>query len=187
MRGKPQGWAPLWRRTGLVLIVLVAGALRFDGMRWDDGILAHPDERFMTMVASAVHGGRLAPTDRNEPARASHLAACAARHPATGGVGGWFDTACSDFNPANVGHAGYAYGELPLAAARIAAEAVSMWSGSSAHREYGGIQVVGRALQRAAQGLGQGRTASFAGQLDDAEPRRANQDDLRGISGDGLT
>jgi len=134
----------------LVLIVLAAAALRFDGLRWDDGSHPHPDERFLTIVASAVHSGTLTPTDRDESARQAHLAACVTQFPDTRGVGGWFASQCSDFNPSNVGYAGYAYGQFPLALVRVAAEATAHLSGRSEYTQYGGIHVVGRAVSAVA-------------------------------------
>ncbi|MGE5172129.1 MAG: DUF2298 domain-containing protein [Rudaea sp.] len=126
------------------LILVAALFLRVDGLRWDDGTYPHPDERFMTMVASAIHAGKLAPSGASEAERAARRAACVARNGAPEGVGDWLDTACSDFNPANVGYPAYPYGVLPLAAVRLAAEgaeAVTRWAGFT---QYGGIHLVGR-------------------------------------------
>ncbi len=139
-----RGFARLRGRgaAALLAIVAIAGLLRLEGLQWDDGILPHPDERYLAMVASALHQGKLGTAGPD----AAKQAACAARNPATAGIGGWFDTACSDFNPANVGHPNYPYGLLPLAAARLAADAAAALTGDPSLRAYGGIQLVGRAL-----------------------------------------
>lgn len=142
------------RRWGaLVLVVLVAGVLRFDGLHWGDGTYPHPDERYLTMLASAVHSGTLAPSDRDESARAARLADCMTQFPATRGVGGWFSTQCSDFNPANVGFPGYPYGQLPLAMVRLAAEVAGDIAGRPELAQYGGIHLVGRAVSASADVL----------------------------------
>ena len=104
--------------VALALIVAIAAVLRLAGLQWDDGTQLHPDERFLTMVTTAIGRGVLEPAG---PDAAARLAACRAKHPATGGVGPWLDTACSDWAPANVGHAFYPYGILPLAAVKVAA------------------------------------------------------------------
>ena len=140
-----------WKHVAALLaIVAIAGLLRFEGIAWDDGILPHPDERYLTMVASALHEGKLTTAGRDGAQRGARQAACAARYPGTAGVGGWFDTACSDFNPANVGHPNYPYGQLPLATVRLAAEAAAVVTGDATLRAYGGIQLVGRALSAVA-------------------------------------
>ena len=38
--------------VALTLILLVAAVLRLTGLNWDEGTHLHPDERFLTMVAS---------------------------------------------------------------------------------------------------------------------------------------
>src|SRR5213593_308472 len=38
----------------LVGIMLLGGILRFSGRNWDDGLHLHPDERFITMVATDI-------------------------------------------------------------------------------------------------------------------------------------
>ncbi|KKR67231.1 MAG: putative membrane protein [Microgenomates group bacterium GW2011_GWA2_40_6] len=38
----------------LLLIVLLAFSLRIYGLNWDGGFHLHPDERFLTMVASDI-------------------------------------------------------------------------------------------------------------------------------------
>jgi YYY domain-containing protein len=84
--------------TGLGLILILAAGLYFRtvGIKWDDDQHLHPDERFLTMVASAV-----------QPVK--NLAA-------------YFDTNNSTLNPHNVGYGFYVYGTLPLFIVRYVAE-----------------------------------------------------------------
>ena len=86
-------------RRGLVLllILLAAGWLRLSGVNWDQGTHLHPDERFLTMVATDI------------------------RWPLS--IGEYFDTARSPLNPANVGRPFFVYGTLPLFLVRAIAEA----------------------------------------------------------------
>ena len=60
----------------------------FNGMDWDEEQHLHPDERFLTMVSSAI-----------EPVES---------------LGNYFDTANSTLNPHNRGYTFYVYGTLPL-------------------------------------------------------------------------
>ena len=43
-----------WSRWLLVLILLVGAYLRLSHLNWDQGTHIHPDERFLTMVESAL-------------------------------------------------------------------------------------------------------------------------------------
>jgi YYY domain-containing protein len=95
----------------LVAIMLVGGYFRFVGLSWDDYSFWHPDERFITLQVLPAVGTTLAFTG-SDPL--SELNTCAARYPATGGEGGFFDTQCSIWNPNNVGVPRYVYGTLPL-------------------------------------------------------------------------
>ena len=69
------------------LILTLAGLLRLTGRNWDEGQYLHPDERFITMVATAL------------------------RWP---GVGGYFDSTNSTLNPYNMGYGSFIYGTVPL-------------------------------------------------------------------------
>jgi len=84
-KGRRSSW--LWISV-LIEILLVAGYFRFVGLDWDQQQHLHPDERFLTMVTSAL----------NEP---NNLA-------------GYFDTALSPLNPHNMGYTFYVYGDLPI-------------------------------------------------------------------------
>src|SRR5690349_8867005 len=88
---------PAWRSAGhplaLALILLVAAAFRFNALEtWDGNSHQHPDERFMTIVASSV------------------------KMPAS--LGEYFNTARSSLNPYANGQSNYAYGQLPLTLTR---------------------------------------------------------------------
>ncbi|MEA2597662.1 MAG: hypothetical protein QOF01_4131 [Thermomicrobiales bacterium] len=79
----------------LVAILLLGGLLRFTGRNWDDGHNLHPDERFLTMVA----------TDISWP----------------GGINEYFDSENSPLNPYNVTddegntrYGSFIYGTFPL-------------------------------------------------------------------------
>ncbi|MBN1259818.1 MAG: DUF2298 domain-containing protein, partial [Anaerolineae bacterium] len=77
----------------LLLILLVAGWVRIYDLNWDEGTHLHPDERYLTMVASALE------------------------IPQT--TGEYWSTESSPLNPENRGYGGYVYGTLPLFAARL--------------------------------------------------------------------
>jgi hypothetical protein len=106
--------APSRGTPALLLVILVAAAwLRLTGVNWDHGTHLHPDERFLTMVAADI---RMPP-------------------PGTG----YFDTARSPLNPANVGRPFFVYGTLPLFLVRAVGEA----TGRTGYDE---IYLVGRVV-----------------------------------------
>src|SRR5712691_3585790 len=81
----------------LAVILLVAAAFRLYGLEtWDSDSHQHPDERFLTIVASAVS---------TPPS-----------------IGDYFNTQRSTLNPYANGQDRYAYGQLPLTVTRIVAE-----------------------------------------------------------------
>ena len=84
----------------LVLVLVVAAALRLSGLDWDAGSHLHPDERFLTQVESA-----LVPV---------------------GSLSEYFDTARSTLNPANVGFDFFVYGTFPIFVVRYIAEWLEM-------------------------------------------------------------
>src|SRR6266571_6107628 len=89
--GYLQHWAVL------AVILLVAAAFRLYGLEtWDSDSHQHPDERFLTIVASAVS---------TPPS-----------------IGDYFNTQRSTLNPYANGQDRYAYGQLPLTVTRIVAE-----------------------------------------------------------------
>ncbi len=136
-------------RVGLLCILTLALTLRSYALDWDEGTHLHPDERYLTMVSSAIE----------PPARLSD----------------YWDTAHSSFNPANRGQPDYVYGTLPIFATRLLAGAIDRacgetpapsatlvrmlllgtsgpcWPGT--YTGYGGIHLVGRALSVLADGV----------------------------------
>jgi YYY domain-containing protein len=105
----------------LALILLVAAAFRFNGLaNWDDNSHQHPDERFMTIVASQVS------------------------LPAT--IGDYFNTAHSSLNPYANGQSNYAYGQLPLTMTRAVAELIPTCNQCVAFTSYDRVYEAGRAL-----------------------------------------
>ena len=105
----------------LALILLVAAAFRLNALEtWDANTHQHPDERFMTIVASQV----------SVPAS----------------LGDYFNTARSSLNPYANGQSNYAYGQLPLMLTRLVAEALPTCDRCMAFTGYDRIYEVGRAL-----------------------------------------
>jgi len=87
---------PSWVWDILLLVVLLAGAyFRYTGVNWDEHTHLHPDERFLTMVSSAL-----------EPVKS---------------LDEYFDTAQSTLNPHNRGYTFFVYGTLPLFITRYVA------------------------------------------------------------------
>src|SRR5512142_2348926 len=91
----------------LVAVLLVAAYFRTVGLNWDAGQHLHPDERFLTMVESALapvgtSPGQLgpAPTVATQQWRAGYLDVM----PDCAQWGGYFDTFCSPLNPQNRGY-----------------------------------------------------------------------------------
>lgn len=82
----------------LIAILLFGAMFRFTGVDWDEEQHLHPDERFLTMVSTAI------------------------RLPDS--VGEYFDTANSPMNPYNNNFGSFVYGTAPLFIVRIAAELV---------------------------------------------------------------
>ncbi|MEZ4505772.1 MAG: DUF2298 domain-containing protein [Thermomicrobiales bacterium] len=80
--------------AALIGIMLLAALLRFTGQNWDEGQNLHPDERFITMVATGLQW--------------------------PSGPGEYFDTATNPLNPYNLeGTPTFIYGTFPLYAAKL--------------------------------------------------------------------
>ena len=94
----------VWIYDLLVLLILIAAALlRFNGLFWGEYQYLHPDERFLIWVGtdiSPVHS-----------------------------LSEYFDTANSSLNPHNRGHGFYVYGTLPMFLTRYVVEWVYGHSG----------------------------------------------------------
>lgn len=77
---------PIWLGT----ILLLGAIFRFTGLDWDQGQHLHPDERFLTMVETALEW------------------------PKENFLGTYFDEANSKLNPRNVGYGFFVYGDFPI-------------------------------------------------------------------------
>ena len=98
--------SPSWIWIVLLIGILMIGAyFRFVGLDWDEDHHLHPDERFLTMVSSAI-----SPVES---------------------FSDYFDTANSSLNPNNRGYGFYVYGTLPLFFVRYLAE----WLGQTGYSE----------------------------------------------------
>ncbi len=79
----------------LLLIVFLGAFFRFYDVNWDQNQHLHPDERFLTMVATDM---------KTPPNFATYL-----------------DPSVSSMNPANIGHSFYVYGVFPVVADKLLA------------------------------------------------------------------
>src|SRR3989344_2923081 len=79
-------------------ILLLAFALRFYGVNWDQNQHLHPDERFLTMVTEAI----------DWPAN----------------IPEYFDTAHSPLNPHNRGFGFFVYGTFPMFFTKMIADSL---------------------------------------------------------------
>jgi YYY domain-containing protein len=94
----------------LALILLVAAGFRLHGLEtWDGDSHQHPDERFLTIVASGVS---VPPS-----------------------LADYFNTARSSLNPYANGQDRFAYGQLPLTLTRMVAE----WTGKASYDQVYGV------------------------------------------------
>ena len=83
----------------LLILTLAAGAyLRLVGINWDEDQHMHPDERFLSLVQTAI-----SPVN---------------------GLSEYFNTETSSLNPANRGHTFFVYGTLPIFIIRYIGEAL---------------------------------------------------------------
>ena len=114
--------------AGLILVLLLGAAFRFTGLNWDDNHHLHPDERFLTDVAT-----RLETT--SDPLV-------------------YLRTSESPLNPYNHGFPTFVYGNFPMTVTRYAAEWATALCGSFGSGDlcrytftaYNGIHLVGRVL-----------------------------------------
>ena len=119
--------------VGLLLILALGAYFRLVGLNWDSDSHLHPDERFLTMVGSAVSGVDN-PLD-------------------------YLRTSISTLNPYNFGYSLFVYGNFPMTVTRVVAEwatgACDAAAGAAGERPgwcshtysgYDGVQLGGRFL-----------------------------------------
>lgn len=93
-----------WVTLFALLAIIALGAwLRFTGLNWDNNTHLHPDERFLTLVETAIQ----LPESLSQ----------------------YFDTAVSPLNPRNVGYGFFVYGTFPIFLVRYLAE----WTGMTGY------------------------------------------------------
>ena len=118
---------PLLYDIALLLVILAGFWFRSVGLNWDENQHLHPDERFLTMVETA-----LVPNSAADEIVTPPPEGCEA-------WGGYFDTACSSLNPNNRGYGFFVYGTLPIFVVRYVAE----WVGETGYDQ---VHLVGRQL-----------------------------------------
>ena len=114
----------------LIAVLLVGTYFRVIGLNWDSNQHLHPDERFLTMVESALEVKKCALP--NTP-----LESCPPDQVRWLGPGDYFNTATSPLNPENRGYGFFVYGDLPIVLVRYVAE----WVGQIGYDQ---VDLVGR-------------------------------------------
>jgi len=114
----------------LIIVLLIAAYFRFTGLDWDGNYHLHPDERFLTMVASSLESV-------SDPVS-------------------YLRTSDSTLNPYNIGQSFYVYGNFPMTITRYVAEWVDGICAFFANSEitqcatlftsYDGVHLLGRFL-----------------------------------------
>jgi YYY domain-containing protein len=118
-------------RWALVLILVVGAYLRWSHLDWDQGTHIHPDERFLTMVESALELPK--------------------------SLGEFFNSQTSPMSPYNKGYGFFVYGTLPIFIVRVVAQfadkfnqVARLWTVAPDVPRglvgYDGVHLVGRAL-----------------------------------------
>jgi len=124
-------WA--WVYDLLLIVVLLVGAyFRLVGLDWDEDQHPHPDERFLTMVETALHVKQCA--DPNVD-----VEVCPPDQLRWLGFSDYFNTSTSPLNPHNRGYGFFVYGTLPIILVRYVAE----WVGQTGYDQ---VNLVGRVL-----------------------------------------
>jgi YYY domain-containing protein len=131
-----------WLYDVLLILVLGIGTyFRVIGLNWDQNEHLHPDERFLTMVESALAPTNNSqdpllgppPTDANQQWRQTYAGVM----PDCQKWGGYFDTYCSPLNPQNRGYSFFVYGDLPIVVVRY----IAGWVGQTGYDQ---VNLVGR-------------------------------------------
>jgi len=109
-----------------LLVLLMAAALRSVGLNWDENQHLHPDERFLTMVESALQvktcQQRELPVEICPPQSQRWLS-----------LREYFDTKTSPLNPHNRGYGFFVYGTLPIFIVRYLAEVLGQTGYDQVH------------------------------------------------------
>ncbi len=98
-----------------LLVLLLAAVLRSIGLNWDENQHLHPDERFLTMVESALQVKTC--LQRETP-----VEICPPENQRWLSLREYFDTKTSPLNPHNRGYGFFVYGTLPIFIVRYLAE-----------------------------------------------------------------
>jgi hypothetical protein len=114
----------------LVLVLIAATYLRVVGMDWDANQHLHPDERFLTMVETALQVRKC-----SQPA--VPLEACPPDRIRWLGLADYLNTSTSPLNPQNRGYGFFVYGDFPIVVVRYIAE----WVGQTGYDQ---VNLVGR-------------------------------------------
>jgi YYY domain-containing protein len=116
----------------LIVVLLIGAYFRFTGLNWDGNHHLHPDERFLTIVASSLQ-------TVSDPLS-------------------YLRTSDSPLNPYNIGQTFYVYGNFPMTVTRYAAEwadsicsflsltGVDLAHCKNAYAVYDGVHLLGRFL-----------------------------------------
>lgn len=116
----------------LLAIMLLTAAWRVVGLDWDNYAATHPDERFVATITAAIGDkDNLRPEVVNDCSDNS---------------GGFFDTACSVWNPTNVNSGSFAYGTLPVFMVHTAAEVLAKITDNRVWQSSTAIPLVGRGV-----------------------------------------
>ncbi len=99
----------------LIAVLMLAAYFRVVGLNWDENQHLHPDERFLTMVETALQPRKCA-----EPG--IPVEACPNEQKVWIGISDYFNTAASTLNPHNRGYGFFVYGTLPIFIVRYLAE-----------------------------------------------------------------
>src|SRR5512140_1827205 len=122
-----------WIYDLLLILVLVVGTyFRTVGLNWDADQHLHPDERFLTMVESALQVKKCALPN-------TAVEACPSDELRWLNFGDYLDTVSSPLNPANRGYGFFVYGDFPIVLVRYVAE----WLGQAGYDQ---VHLVGRQL-----------------------------------------
>lgn len=141
---RPFPWRDLLTIVIVVALLVVGYWMRSAGRSWDDYTHLHPDERFLTDVASSIRSGRpLKIVTQTWASQEDQLVYCNAKYPLPNnpdtddfwraGKGPYFDARCSDVNPNNTNDTQFVYGEFPVFTVRAVAEAFNQLADPAAY------------------------------------------------------